>query len=218
MSSPIDQVLSEFIDAWNAGRRPQVDDYLARVAPAERDDLADQLMTWLAVAPTPDYPDAAREEIRADPTVRAVLAATAGEAGLWPELLPRLRERAGLAIRDLAARVVATFALTGEEERTAGYLERMERGDLEAARVSRRLLDALGAALGVSGESLAEAGDLRSGLVRPAAASPGTLWRADGAPSDALADEFAALSRAAMTPAPTPMDELDRLFTGGPDA
>jgi transcriptional regulator with XRE-family HTH domain len=150
--------------------------------------------------------------------VRAVLAATSSEAGLWPELLPRLRGRAGLAVRDLAARVVATFGLAGEEERTRDYLERMERGELEASRVSRRLLDALGAALGVTGDTLAEAGDLRSGLARPAAASAGTLWRADGAPSDALADEFAALSRAAMAPAPTPMDELDRLFTGGPDA
>ncbi len=27
-----DRVLSEFIDAWNAGRRPRVRDYLARLA------------------------------------------------------------------------------------------------------------------------------------------------------------------------------------------
>ena len=31
-------------------------------------------------------------------------------------------------------------------------------------------------------------------------------------------DDIEALSRAALTPAPTPMDELDRLFTGGPEA
>ena len=34
VSTVREQVLSEFIDAWNAGRRPEVDDYIARV-PAE---------------------------------------------------------------------------------------------------------------------------------------------------------------------------------------
>jgi hypothetical protein len=33
-----------------------------------------------------------------------------------------------------------------------------------------------------------------------------------------LHDDIEALSRAALTPAPPPMDELDRLFLGGPDA
>ena len=51
----IDRVLSEFIDDWNAGRRPQVDEYLERVPEPERAELADQLMTWLEVAPTPTY-------------------------------------------------------------------------------------------------------------------------------------------------------------------
>ena len=215
--STIEQVLSEFVDAWNAGRRPSVDAHLERVAPADRDALAEQLMAWLAVAPTPDYSDEARAAIRAEPSVRAVLAATEGEAGAWPQLLPRLRRRAGLGIGELAGRVVAVFGLGGERERAAGYLERMERGELDAARVSRRLLDALGAALGISGQELADAGTLGSRLSRPAAAG-GVLFRADDASGERLADELEALSRAAMAPAPPPLDELDRLFLGGPDA
>ena len=71
----------------------------------------------------------------------------------------------------------------------------MERGELDASRVSERLLDALGAALGVRGAELAEAGVLR---MRPAAG--------------------AELARAAPTPAAPPMDALDRLFLGGPAA
>ena len=42
-----EQVLSDFIDAWNAGGRPRVRDYLARVPEAERDALADEISTWL---------------------------------------------------------------------------------------------------------------------------------------------------------------------------
>ena len=95
----IDRVLSEFIDDWNAGRRPQVDAYLERVPEAERAELADQLVSWLQVAPTPRYDEAGRAAVAAEPIARASTAAMAREAGRWPELLPRLRERAALSVR-----------------------------------------------------------------------------------------------------------------------
>lgn len=214
MRPGIDVLLSDFIDAWNAGDRPRVGDYLARAAPAQRAELAARLEDWLVVAPTPDYGDRAREEIRQEPALRLALAEIATEPGLWPELLPRLRERAGLALGDLAARVTAAFGLGGEEPRAERYLERMERGDLDAARVSRRLLDALGAALGVPAETLA-----RAGTPHPAPAAPGqALFRAAPGTAASFEDDLEALSRAAMAPAPAPLDELDRLFVGGPDA
>ncbi len=42
-------------------------------------------------------------------------------------------------------------------------------------------------------------------------------FRAEAA-DDAVRVDIELLSRAALSPAPPPMDELDRLFTGGPDA
>jgi len=48
----IDLVLGEFIDAWKAGQRPVVDEYLERVPAAERDELAEQLLSWLSIAPS----------------------------------------------------------------------------------------------------------------------------------------------------------------------
>ena len=86
-----DQALSEFIDAWNAGRRPEVDDYLARVPEQERTELAARLMTFLSVAPTPDYSEEALDAIRAEPIVQRALAAPAERGGLLPALLARLR-------------------------------------------------------------------------------------------------------------------------------
>lgn len=210
----IDQLLSEFIDAWNAGQRPRVDDYLARAPAARQDELADALGDWLAVAPAPDYDESARRAIRAEPALRGALAAVEAEAGLWPELLPRLRERAGLSARALAARVTAAFGLGGQEDRATTYLQRMERGELDPARVSRRLLDALGAALGVSAAELG-----RAGRFSPRAGAPAhALFRAERDAAASFEDELDALSRAALSPAPAPMDELDRLFCGGPDA
>ncbi len=210
--SDVDRLLSEFIDAWNAGRRPRVDDYLARASVDAQDELADALADWLAVAPTPAYDVAALRAIRAEPALRG--AAAEAETGLWPALLPRLRERAGLSARAVAARLTAAFGLGGQEDRAETYLQRMERGELDPARVSGRLLDVLGAALGVSGAELRRAG----GFVPPAAAPAHALFRAERDSAARFEDELEALSRAALTPAPAPMDELDRLFCGGPDA
>jgi transcriptional regulator with XRE-family HTH domain len=216
--STIEQALSDFIDAWNAGRRPSVREHLARVPDGpQRDELAEQITTWLEVAPTPAYSDAARAQIRAEPAVRHVLDAVRGDAGLWPAVIPGLRARAGLTVGQLAARLVARFSLApGSEERTADYLARLERGELEPSRVSRRLLGALGELLGASGDTLADAGRFAGGL-RPAAAG-GTLFRAEGEAGQWVARDLDALSAAAMRPAPPQLDELDRLFTGGADA
>jgi hypothetical protein len=215
--STIDKLLSDFIDAWNAGERPRVREYLARVpeGPA-RDELADLLTFWLETAPAPALDDTARAAIRAEPVVRQVFDAAGSDAGLWPQLIPRLRARAGLSIGQLATRILERFGLaSGNHERAADYLERLEGGELEPARVSRRLLDALGELLGASGRTLAEAAGIGAGL-RPAS-SGGTLFRAEAETGDWIAQDIEALSRAAMTPAPAALDELDRLFVGGAD-
>ena len=91
--SSIEQVLSDFIDAWNAGRRPSVRDYLARMPDgAARGELADLIGVWLETAPAPALDAGARAAIRAQPAVRRVLDAVGDDAGLWPEVVPRLRE------------------------------------------------------------------------------------------------------------------------------
>jgi hypothetical protein len=205
----IDRALSDFVDAWNAGRRPQVDAVLEQVGPAERAELAERLGAWLELAPTPAYDAATRERIRAAPALEAARASEQGAAGVLPALLPRWRARAGLGLGDLATQVAAAAGARGEEGRTAALLGRLERGELDGERLSRRLLDVLARALGVP------AGALAAAARRPAAAG-GTLFRAEE--GDWVAAEAEALSRAALAPAPAPMDELDRLFLGGPDA
>jgi hypothetical protein len=81
--------------------------------------------------------------------------------------------------------------------------------------VSRRLLDALGGLLGVTGAALADLGGGQGGV--RLAGDGGTLFRATTDPDEWIAQDIEVLSRAAMTPAPPPMDQLDRLFCGGPD-
>jgi transcriptional regulator with XRE-family HTH domain len=215
--STTEQVLSDFIDAWNAGRRPRLRDYLARVPDGtQRDDLADQITTWLEVAPTPDYDAATRAEIRAEPVVQEIFEAVGADSGLWPQLVPRLRERRGWSIAQLAERLVGRFGLAGEDaDRTAAYVTQLERGELEPTRLSRRLIDALGDLLGASPGTLTDAAGLTTMLRAPSMGS--ALMRADEQPEQEFLKDIELLSRAAMRPAPAPMDEVDRLFLGGPE-
>jgi transcriptional regulator with XRE-family HTH domain len=204
-----DRLLSQFMDAWNAGRRPRVQDYLARAPDDARAELAEQLTTFLEYAPTPDYAEATMAELMAEPAVVTAAAAFESEAGLWPALLPRLREQARMTLGDLARRLNEALAVTGRETKTEAYLKQMEAGSLDPGGVSRRVLEALGRILRVDPEDLDRAGAF--GVAEPAPAllrsEPGT------APSvahlEVLADALAA-------PAPgEEWDEVDRLFRGG---
>jgi hypothetical protein len=205
----IDRALSEFIDDWNAGRRPQVDACLERVAEADRAPLADQLMTWLEIAPTPQYGDVAREAIAAEPVVQEAIAAMSSESGLWPALLPRLRSRAALSLGDLASKLTRAMGLGGEAEtKTERYLGALEAGSLDPERVSKRVLDGLARVLRVDVSVLEEAG---GGALRPA-----PMFRASTPPGtdttrnlEVLADMLTA------QPPGEDWDEVDQLFRGG---
>jgi hypothetical protein len=209
-----DRILSEFIDAWNAGLRPEVDAFLERAPDADRADLAQSISSFLAWAPTPDYTEASLEAIAAEPMVRESLAAARGPSGLWPALLPRLRERAALTTTELATAVVKALGLPAARERkTAEYLDRMERGDLEPTGVSRRLLSALAGVLGVGVGELEGAGDLGAWRAPPAPA----MFRAEHRAAEEIRDDLEILADAlAASPSDDDgWDEVDRLFRGG---
>lgn len=204
-----DVLLSQFIDAWNRGERPDVDTYLERASEDTRDDLADQIGFFLLHAPTPIYSDEARAAIRSHPAVQQVMGALDGEAGLWPLLLPRLRDRARLRRDEVVAKLSEALGIQGKEAKTRRYLHDMEIGALDPRGVSQKVLDALGSILGVSGDELARAGDfptLGGGPV-PAAA----YYRARLVEEEML-DVAPALATPGTEDEP---DEVDRLFTGG---
>lgn len=204
--SEIERVLGEFADAWTAGRRPDVGEYLDRVPEDEQDELADRIATWLELAPTPAYDEPARAAIAREPVLRAALAAAEAARAPMAARLAALRERAGLAVGDVATRLVALFGLE-DAERAARHLADLERGKLPPERLSNRLLDALHTILGADPSPSP-----------PAAPAGYAFFRANGRAPDWVAEEIDALSRAALSTAPEPMDELDRLFLGGPDA
>src|SRR3954454_21095771 len=117
-----EQVLSEFIDAWNAGQRPAVEAYIARGPAEEQVSLGEELAAFPTLAPTPEYTDDALTAIRAE---IAEAAGTGDQRGLFGALLMRLRERIGSSTADVAGELVGELGLTQKQApKTATYLER----------------------------------------------------------------------------------------------
>ena len=210
-----DRILSEFIDAWNAGSRPDVDDYIARAPAEQQGELADQLLSFLTFAPTPSYDDGTLAAIRAEPIVAAALAAPAQRGGLLPSLLTSLRERFSMTTPQLASQLVDALGLPDDRQpKTASYLERLEQGDLEPARISRRVFDALARVFEIPRSQLEGAGDLSRWLPAPApAAAP--VFRADKDAAQAVGAHLDVLADALQAPGGAGRDEVDDLFLGG---
>jgi len=209
----LDQILNEFIEAWNAGERPRVDDYVGRAPATERDELAGLIGAFLEVAPAPDYSPEQLAQLREDPAVKQIAAVIDSRSGLWPTLLPRLRIRAKLTRDQVVARLAELLALEGREAKIKRYYHRMESGTIAPGGVSVKVLEALGRILGADVHEIEEAGNF--GIAVPA--SEGLYLRA---PEAHGLETLARMERveSAGTARPDPakeMDEVDRLFLGG---
>jgi hypothetical protein len=199
-----DQILSEFIDAWNAGRRPQVNVYLALAPAGQRGELADELSRFLALAPEPAYSPEALDAVRAEAASLAVPLAS---------LLRRARERTRVSVRELGSSLAQALGVS-DEAKTAGYLDQLESGSLDPRGLSRRVLDALAASLGVARDQLEAAAD-RFALPVPPATAAGALWRAEPEAAREERADLELLADAMAAPAPEPWDQIDELFRGG---
>jgi len=212
-----DQILSEFIDAWNAGRRPDVDDYLARAPEPERGELADDLVSFMTFAPTPNYSDDALAAIRAEPIVADALAAPSARGGLLPALLVALRERLAWTTPQVADGLVRELGLPEEKaSKTASYLQRLEQRQLDPSGVSGQVFDALARLFGVPRDELEGAADVGRWAPRPAAGRASMAFRApDKDAADAVSADLDLLAEALHAPGAAARDEVDDLFLGG---
>ncbi len=208
MSTSSETLLSEFIDAWTSGQRPDVDAYLARAAEGDRDVLEREIHTFLVHAPTPAYSDEARAAINAEPLTRAI-SEMPDELGLWPTLLPSLRKRARLRRDQLVAKLAEALGVSANERKVARYYHDMEAGTLDPQGVSARVLGALSSLLGVSERELEEAGMFR-GFSR---SGPQAAF---GRTYDVASGELQAMPAMASPPVEdAAWDEVDELFLGG---
>lgn len=205
----LDTLLNEFVDAWNAGDRPRVEDYVSRAPAGHGDELAGLIGAFLEVAPAPPYTPAQLDELRADPAVQQIGNLIDSPSGLWPTLLPRLRKRAQLTRDQVVERLAEALGVQGREPKVKEYYHQMESGRLDPRGVSARVLDSLAGIFKVNVAEIERAGDFS--LTPDAPAAP-AFYRTLSVGEVPGADTF---DFEASMAAPSDLDEVDQLFLGG---
>ncbi len=212
--SDVDRLLAQYIEEHRAGGEADPIAYLDQLEGAEREELATLLDAYLQRAPGRDWDAEAYRGSAAERLAESLHRSLGGHAGLWPVILPRLRERAKVKRAELASRLAQGLGVANREEKVAAYYHQMEQGSLEAAGVSRRVLEALAGIVGASAESLRRAGaSLAEGATAQDRDAP--AFTRMQTPSDY--DEASRVETAAANRATEPdWDEVDELFRGGP--
>jgi hypothetical protein len=201
----VQQHLADFVQEHAAGGVADPVAFLARAAPADREELGDLIDGYLSRAPrqsfdTTRFAGSAAERVVAD--LESVLLVTGG----WRVLLPRLRQQAQLKRSDLVARLASELNVGDKQAKVTAYYHEMEQGRLAPDGVSDRVLDALATLLGQTRQALRAAGRTDT----PPAGS-GTV------PAFArrvTAAEPASSQPSASAPQPEAWDEVDQLFKG----
>jgi hypothetical protein len=206
----VDRLLADYIAEHRAAGDADPRAYLSRVSGAERTELAALIDTYLTYAPRRPFNQARFRGSSAERTVDELERAISGQAGLWPALLPSLRDRAGLKRSELVERLAAILGVSGRKDKVAGYYHQMEQGRLPASGVSDRVLEALGQLVGETTQALRDAGRALTPSGQGPATAPAAAFarRAYGEPG---AQEGAA----AAAPPEAEWDEVDELFRGG---
>jgi hypothetical protein len=211
--SDVERLLHDYIAEHRAGGEADPLAYLERVDGADRAELAELLDAYLERAPGRDWDPAAYRGSAAERLVESLDRSLRGQAGLWPSLLPRLRERARVRRADLVARLAAELGVGGREEKVAAYYHEMEQGQLASARVSGRVLEVLGGILGTSAETLRKAGE----ALGPAGPTPSesAVFARMARPSAEYQDEVESTVSDRAEEERVEWDEVDELFRGG---
>ena len=206
----VESLIKQFIAEHESGGDADPRTYLTKANAAEREELAALIEGYLMRAPRRRWDPQAYARSGAPEIVDALSRSLQGSAGLWPSLLPRLRQQARLKRKEVVSELAARLGSEPDRPKVERYYHQMEQGLLPSEGVSDRVLEALGQIVGQSKEALREAG--RSfGEPSAGAASPAAFARTPGA----VVDRSAPLSEELPDETPEQWDEVDRLFRGG---
>jgi hypothetical protein len=206
----VDQLLSEYKEAHRGGRDADPRPFLARASGVDRDLLAALIDAYLERAPRQEFDAEAFQASPAASVAEEVQRSLAGESGMWPAVLPRLRGRARLKRAEVVSQLAARLGAQSQRDKVGVYYHQMEQGLLPESGVSDTVLEALGAIVGWTANSLRKAGQMPA--PGPPRTDPGAVFartRVTPATSDAEAAPPGA-------PPAEEWDEVDRLFRGAP--
>jgi hypothetical protein len=206
----VDHLFAEYVAEHRAGGEADPGNYLARVSAADRVELSALIDAYLANAPRQTFDQDAFRGSSAERTVDELERAIVGQAGLWPAVLPRLRDRAGLKRSTLVDRLAAALGVKNRQEKVAAYYHEMEQGLLPAEGVSDRVLEALGQIVGETAQVLREAGRALAPPSQGRPAGPAAAFA-----RRAYAEAPGTPAAAAPAAGQSEWDDVDQLFRGG---
>lgn len=209
----VDQLLHDFIEQDLAGSEPDVGSFLARVSGKERGELGRLIDAYLLEAPSRPWDAERFRDSATERMVERLDRSLRGHSGLWPSLLPRLRDRARLTRRQLTKRLAAALGQSQREEKIASYYHQMEHGRLPARGVSARVLEALGEIVDAPAAALRRAGEATRGV--HGEPGPETAMARVAVPDAAYAEDRLTAGEPSPAPPEAEWDEVDELFRGG---
>jgi hypothetical protein len=211
----VERLFAEFVEAHLGGSDPDPWEYAGRLEGTDREELEELIDAYYVDAPPRPWDAEAFRGSDAERLVDAIERSFRGRAGLWPAVLPRLRDKARLRRSELVARLADALGVTDREQKVAAYYHQMEQGLLPSTGVSSRVLDRLGEILGVTADSLRETGRVLRTEVGEAGdavfartARPSPDWQLEHA-------EAAPPPAAVSSEREADWDEVDELFRGG---
>jgi hypothetical protein len=209
----LEHLFTEFVERHLSGEDPDPWSYIDQLSGEEREKLEELIDAYFVGAPPRAWDPAAYKGSSAERIAEALDRSFRGQAGLWPAVLPRLRDRARLTRGALVERLAESLGVGDRREKVAGYYHEMEQGLLPSAGVSGRVLEALAGIVGASAEALRTAGAPLSGEPPGDEAAAAVFARtAKQAPEYGAPDEPLEARDADRA---SDWDEVDELFMGG---
>jgi hypothetical protein len=217
----VDKLFNDYVAEHRAGGVADPLAFLDRVDGTDRDELAVLIDAYLETSPGQPWDPARYEGSAAQRFAEDMHESLGGVSGLWPVLLPRLRERAQIKRAELVRRLAGALGVGGQTEKVAGFYHGMEQGSLDSSGVSTQVLEALAGIVGSSAEALRRAGEK---LGEGGAAAEGTVFARTSTPRPEFEGwhELGSEQGAAKAAAPRRHEteaaeaaEVERLFTGG---
>jgi hypothetical protein len=209
--SDVERLLAEYKDVHRSGGDADPSPFLARTSGVEREQLAGLIDAYLERASRREFDAAALRDSPAAAVAESAQRALAGSAGLWPILLPRLRNQARIKRADLVAELAARLGAQSQQDKVAAYYHEMEQGLLPASGVSDTVLEALGKIVGYGRQALRSAGQMPAPGGPPPDAGAVYARTTRLGPPAAEADRLAAAGSREREE----WDEVDRLFRAG---
>src|SRR5918996_1230914 len=132
------RVFADFVAAHLAGDEPDPWEHVGRVDEADREELEELIDAYYVDAPLRPWDPEAFKGSESERLVDAIDRSFRGRAGLWPAVLPRLRDPARLRRGELVARLAEGLGVADREQKGGAYYHQMEQGLLPSAGGSGR--------------------------------------------------------------------------------